>query len=105
MRVSRWVTAFLATACLTLAWAQAPATAAPRPVAVASAGDVAALRQPPPPSTSDLAADYMLIIAGVGAWATLTVWLATRHRRRLWAAFGRAAAGVGDEAEEWLRDQ
>jgi hypothetical protein len=48
---------------------------------------------------------YMLICAGVGGWATLNMWVATLHRRHLMAAWGRAAAAVGDEAEEWLRHQ
>lgn len=96
----------LALTVLTLAIpAPQAASAAPRPGMVATAGNVATARPISPASPSELATDYMLIIAAVGAWATLTVWLAARHRRRLWAAFCCAAARVGDEAEEWLRGQ
>ena len=49
--------------------------------------------------------NYMLILAGVGGWATFNMWVAGRHRRRLFASWSRAAATIGDEAEEWLRRQ
>lgn len=105
MRVARWLLALVACGCLALTLAPRPASAAPRPMIVVTADDAATGHQFASPSSAELATDYMLIIAGVGAWATLTVWLATRHRRRLGAAFWRRAACVGDEAEEWLRGQ
>ncbi len=110
MPVVRWLIIVVVAGALVLGSASRPAGAAPRPssslhpVAVASANDVAVSRQDLTGS-STRAADYLFITAGVGAWATVTIWLATRHRRRLWAAFARAAAGLGDEAEKWLRDQ
>jgi hypothetical protein len=51
------------------------------------------------------AGDYMLILAGVGGWATFNMWIAGWYRRRLLTAWDRAVASVGDEAEEWLRGQ
>ena len=105
MRVARRLIILIAVVSFAVL-APTAAGAQTRPAEVATAGDVAVLRQAPPqPDASSLAADYMLMIAGVGAWATLSIWVATRHRRRVWAAFGRAAAAVGDEAERWLRDQ
>jgi hypothetical protein len=52
-----------------------------------------------------LATDYLLVLAAVGAWAVLTIWVADRHQRRVTAAFGQAVSALGEEAEQWLREQ
>lgn len=52
-----------------------------------------------------MATDYLLVLAAVGAWAVLTVWVADRHHRRVTAAFGRAVSALAEEAEQWLREQ
>ena len=104
MKAVRWILVISAVVAITAFVFAGVASAASLP-AIVTHGDVAVVHGDSRSGTTPDLADYLLIIAGVGAWATFSVWLAMRHRRRLTADWGRAAAAVGDEAEEWLRDQ